>query len=192
MTKKQITYSLEQIDEIAAQLADMVPSVAIMTFVGPLGAGKTTMVRSLLRASGVQDTITSPTYTYLNIYRNPDGFTFYHFDLYRIVSLDDFINAGFNEYLYQPNSIALIEWPEIIDPLLMDRVCRVSIDYYASPRVGSVVRERGSENSAGGGDGKNRAQNSAENSDKSKSDGAGERASGELGENKRVITILCE
>jgi tRNA threonylcarbamoyladenosine biosynthesis protein TsaE len=175
MTKKQITYSLEQIDEIAAELAGMVPSVAIMTFVGPLGAGKTTMVRSLLRASGVQDTITSPTYTYLNIYRNQEGFTFYHFDLYRIVSLDDFINAGFNEYLYQPNSIALIEWPEIIDPLLMDRVCRISIDYYASPGGGGAARE-----------------NSAENSGKSNVGDAREGESGELGENKRVITILCE
>jgi len=177
MTKKQITYSLEQIDEIAAQLADMVHSVAIMTFVGPLGAGKTTMVRSLLRASGVQDTITSPTYTYLNIYRNQEGFTFYHFDLYRITSLDDFINAGFNEYLYQPNSIALIEWPEIIDPLLMDRVCRVSIDYYASPRVAHETSDG----------------NSAESSGANKIGSARESGeNGELGENNRVITILCE
>ena len=127
--EKKIIYSLDQVDSVAAELASIAKKAAIMTFTGPLGAGKTTMVRSLLRACGVKGTITSPTYTYVNLYKNSQGRTFYHFDLYRIESVDDFVQAGFNEYLYAPNSVALIEWPDIIAPLFFDNVCHVSIDY---------------------------------------------------------------
>ena len=127
--EKKIIYSLDQVDSVVAELASIAKKAAIMTFTGPLGAGKTTMVRSLLRACGVKGTITSPTYTYVNLYKNSQGRTFYHFDLYRIDSVDDFVQAGFNEYLYAPNSVALIEWPDIIAPLFFDNLCHVSINY---------------------------------------------------------------
>ena len=58
-----------------------------------------------------------PTFTYMNQYKGMDGW-FYHLDLYRMGSLQDFMQAGFGEYLEQPNSWVLIEWPEIIEPLL--------------------------------------------------------------------------
>lgn len=127
--EKKSIYSLNQVDSVAAELARIAQKVAIMTFTGPLGAGKTTMVRSLLRACGIKETITSPTYTYVNLYKNSQGRTFYHFDLYRIESVDGFVQAGFNEYLYAPNSVALIEWPDVIAPLFFDNVCHVRIDY---------------------------------------------------------------
>jgi tRNA threonylcarbamoyladenosine biosynthesis protein TsaE len=103
-----------------------------MTFTGPLGAGKTTIIRELLRRSGVTGLITSPTFTYVNLYTNEQGQTFYHFDLYRIQTLDEFAHAGFDEYLYQPNSRCFIEWPAIIEPLLSSNVCRVTLDYDGS------------------------------------------------------------
>jgi tRNA threonylcarbamoyladenosine biosynthesis protein TsaE len=59
----------------------------------------------------------------------PDGKVLYHFDLYRISSVDEFVLSGFNEYIYQPNSWALIEWPEVIEPLLEHHVCEVSLKY---------------------------------------------------------------
>jgi tRNA threonylcarbamoyladenosine biosynthesis protein TsaE len=126
---KQIIYSLPELETAAAALVNETRNASIITFTGPLGAGKTTLVQAFLRALGVTDSITSPTYTYVNIYQNKQGRTFYHFDLYRINSIDDFIESGFNEYLYAPNSLALIEWPDIIAPLLMDNAFHVSIDY---------------------------------------------------------------
>jgi tRNA threonylcarbamoyladenosine biosynthesis protein TsaE len=68
----------------------------------------------------------------MNIYKNESGKTFFHFDLYRITSVDDFLFAGFDEYLIAPNSMCLIEWPEVIEPLLKlqhKKVCKISIDY---------------------------------------------------------------
>jgi tRNA threonylcarbamoyladenosine biosynthesis protein TsaE len=122
-------YTATQVEQVANQLADILKTVAVMTFTGPLGAGKTTLIKALLQASGVRDEVTSPTFTYMNQYEGIDGFMFYHFDLYRIESVESFIEMGFHEYLYQPHSVALIEWPAVIDSLLVHSVCHVTIDY---------------------------------------------------------------
>ncbi len=123
-------YTLDQVQDVAQELGTLLKQNAVMTLTGPLGAGKTTLVRSLLRACGVTEPITSPTFTYLNLYENQSGQTFYHFDCYRIDTVDGFVAAGFNEYLYQPNSYALIEWPELVMPLLTHDVCHVQLDYH--------------------------------------------------------------
>lgn len=125
--KPQI-YGLNQINDIAEQLFLKMSSCKIFTFAGPLGAGKTTLIRLMLTKAGIKEHITSPTFNYVNIYQC-QGIRYYHFDVYRIKSLDSFCESGFDEYLYSKNSICLIEWPEIIMPLLDHSVCRCTIDY---------------------------------------------------------------
>lgn len=127
--QKEITYTLDTVDTVIAALLHVMKHAHIITFTGQLGAGKTTLVRTLLRACGIEETITSPTFTYVNVYTNQSGVTFYHFDLYRIETLDDFLKAGFDEYLHQPNSYVFIEWPAIIMPLLTNHVCHCEISY---------------------------------------------------------------
>ncbi len=131
----KIIYSLETIDIPVNALYTLMPQCAVFTFTGNLGAGKTTLVQHLLRRCGVQEVITSPTFTYVNTYTNAQGQTFYHFDLYRMHSLNDFLDVGFDEYLYAPQSWAFIEWPEILTPLLKHKVCHNHIDYYDHQRV---------------------------------------------------------
>src|SRR5262249_28201366 len=89
----------------------------------------TTFVSHLLRAYGVTGEVTSPTFTYVNVYHGDQRKTFYHFDLYRISHLDEFVAAGFDEYLYQPNSVAIIEWPELIMPLITHDACHMQLEY---------------------------------------------------------------
>lgn len=101
----------------------------IFTFTGSLGSGKTTLVQAMLQELGVQNAIQSPTYTYLCIYTAADGRKIYHFDLYRLTSLEDFIQAGFEEYLYNTKGLCFIEWPEIVMPLLDKSVCHISLEY---------------------------------------------------------------
>lgn len=127
----EIKYSLDTIDEVAKILHGFLPECPVFTFTGPLGAGKTTLVRHLLKHCGVEHLVTSPTFTYFITYHNAQNETFYHFDLYRLKSLDEFRAIGFEEYLYQPNSWAFIEWPEVIEPLLTHDVCHITIDYYS-------------------------------------------------------------
>lgn len=129
MIEKKILYSIDELKQVITLLKQLLTQCCVMTFTGDLGAGKTTIIRELLCACGVTQSITSPTFTYLNIYENEKGEKFYHFDLYRIHSLAEFQELGFDEYLYQPNSWAFIEWPTIIMPLLDHAVCHIKIDH---------------------------------------------------------------
>ena len=124
---KQVT--VNQMSDVAHKLVQRMKNTKVFTFTGPLGAGKTTLVQNMLRKCGVKGPIQSPTYTYITIYKNDDGTTFYHFDLYRLDTLDDFLQAGFDEYLYQPNSFCFIEWPEIIMFLLKKDVSHITLEY---------------------------------------------------------------
>lgn len=126
-----LRYSLDTMDVVVETLHGFLPQCSIFTFTGPLGAGKTTLVKKLLKRCGVEELVTSPTFTYFITYHNAQNQTFYHFDLYRMKSLEEFRDVGFDEYLYQPNSWAFIEWPEIIMPLLTHSVCQIEIDYYS-------------------------------------------------------------
>lgn len=132
---KELIYSLETIDKAVQILYGLLGKCSVFTFTGTLGAGKTTLIGHLLQRCGVLEPITSPTFTYLNIYTNDKGEHFYHFDLYRMHSLAEFLDAGFDEYLYAPQSWAFIEWPEIVMPLLKHNVCDISLDYYDDKRV---------------------------------------------------------
>ncbi|MBY0109597.1 MAG: tRNA (adenosine(37)-N6)-threonylcarbamoyltransferase complex ATPase subunit type 1 TsaE [Candidatus Babeliaceae bacterium] len=124
-----IFYNLNNLPTIVAELKELMKIYRIFAFTGSLGAGKTTLVRSLLQACGVTGVISSPTFTYINIYINASGKKFYHFDLYRITNLQEFIDGGFDEYLNDQNAYVLIEWPEIIMPLLKKNICFISLEY---------------------------------------------------------------
>lgn len=130
---KTIIFDESNITDVAQQLVALMAECQIFTFTGPLGAGKTTLIRTMLKECGVTQPITSPTFTYLNVYENQKGQLFYHFDLYRLASIDEFRAAGFDEYLYQPQSWAFIEWPAVIMPVLKEKVCHITLDYGANP-----------------------------------------------------------
>lgn len=141
MKKKIIEYTLQDIPAIAKQLKKLLKKHPVMTFTGSLGAGKTTLIQELLRQSGINQVVTSPTFTYINTYKNAQGETFYHFDLYRINNQYDFAAAGFDEFLYAPHSYTLIEWPEHIMSLLKERVCHLLIEYHPDPQKRSLTIE---------------------------------------------------
>ena len=130
-----IIFNETQIESVVDQLITLMDSCKVFTFAGPLGAGKTTLIGRILKKCGViEPVVTSPTFTYVNLYENAQKQLFYHFDLYRITSLQEFINAGFDEYLYAPNSWAFIEWPELIMPLLSEKVCHCQLEYEGHDR----------------------------------------------------------
>ncbi len=110
--------SVQHTEYYAQHLACCLSSPMIITLSGDIGAGKTTLVRAMLRALGVQDPIKSPTYSLLETYDLPDNahqflmpVQCHHFDLYRIVDDSELEFMGFRDY-FQPNTICCIEWPE--------------------------------------------------------------------------------
>lgn len=127
--QNSLVYSLDQLDQAVGFIYPLFEEYAVITFTGFLGAGKTTLIQALLRRAGVEGPIQSPTFTYVNRLIGKNDLIIYHFDLYRLHTLEDFLQAGFDEYLYQPHSKALIEWPGIIEPLLKHNACHITIDY---------------------------------------------------------------
>ena len=118
--------SLESIDAAAKEFADALGENRIVAFYGSMGAGKTTFISALCRYFGVEDYVCSPTFTIVNEYRAADGESIFHFDFYRIDSLKEAVDIGFEEYLYS-GSLCLIEWPEKVEALLPEDTLNVKI-----------------------------------------------------------------
>ena len=128
---KKIIYSLDELNIAVAAIIELLPEYKIFTISGSLGAGKTTLVQKVLRELGVKNIVSSPTFTYVNVYQNDNGKRFYHFDLYRLTSSKFFLESGFEEYVHELNSWSFIEWPEIVrDILPSERTCDINIEYH--------------------------------------------------------------
>ena len=90
---------------------------SVIAFEGEMGAGKTTLIRALCAAFGVADDVSSPTFALVNEYRDGQQQPVYHFDFYRINSLDEALRMGAAEY-FDSGYLCLIEWPSRIAELL--------------------------------------------------------------------------
>jgi tRNA threonylcarbamoyladenosine biosynthesis protein TsaE len=108
----------------------------IVAVEGDLGSGKTTLVRGVLRAVGVEGPVKSPTYTIVEHYA-VSSLYFYHFDFYRFLSPDEWDSTGVAE-LFRDDAVCLVEWPERVAGLLPVPDLRLSLSY--SPRGGRDLR----------------------------------------------------
>jgi tRNA threonylcarbamoyladenosine biosynthesis protein TsaE len=88
----------------------------IFAFDGEMGAGKTTFIKVICKYLGVEDLVSSPTFSLVNEY-DAKGTPLYHFDFYRIKDISEAYDIGYEEYFYS-GSICFIEWPEKVEELL--------------------------------------------------------------------------
>lgn len=102
--------------QAATEIAKMISPGAVLCLRGEMGAGKTVFTTGLCRALGVQDYVTSPTFTVVNEYDGEDA-RVYHFDMYRIEDEDELLEIGFEEYLAS-GGICVIEWPQNVENAL--------------------------------------------------------------------------
>lgn len=120
-----ITYSIEELDKVAEQLLNYATSKTLL-FNGDVGAGKTTLIKTLVKRLGSNDNVSSPTFSLVNEYEGENS-TIYHFDLYRVKDEEELYNIGIETYL-DNSSWVFIEWPELITPFLGENYNIVDIN----------------------------------------------------------------
>lgn len=120
--------TLEHLPQVAQQIIAEGEAVHLWAFYGEMGAGKTTLVKEICNQLQVVDEVSSPSYSIVNEYKTKDGKTVFHFDFYRIKTIHEVYDIGYEDYFFS-NNICLIEWPENIEQLLEhENVLRISID----------------------------------------------------------------
>ena len=112
--------------EAAKQLIAFAKEQHVFLFEAPMGAGKTTFIKSLCQSLNVTDTMSSPTYSIVNEYNTDSGLKLFHFDLYRLKSSEELFELGFEDYVASGNYL-FIEWPELALPFL-DSYLRIIIN----------------------------------------------------------------
>lgn len=121
---KFIINNLGDLEKFAKILADNIKKGDVFSLVGDLGAGKTTLVQMVGKYLGIDDYITSPTFSLVNIYNG--DIDLYHLDLYRLESPEEIENIDFETYFY-PDGISFIEWAEKAQGYLPDKLIEINI-----------------------------------------------------------------
>ena len=127
MVVSQIT-SLDNIAEAAKEFIVQMGDETVYAFNGEMGAGKTTFINALCKALGVEDdTTNSPSFSIINEYRSDTtAELIYHFDLYRLESLEEAFDIGVEDY-FDSGALCFLEWPERIEDILPNDTVRVNI-----------------------------------------------------------------
>ena len=119
---------LSDIRQVAQTFIQLMGDRTVFAFYGKMGAGKTTFIKAICEELGVEEVINSPTFSIINEYRSTkSGELIYHFDFYRINKISEVQDISVEDYLYCGN-LCLIEWPEIIEPLLPENSVRITMD----------------------------------------------------------------
>ena len=120
-----VTHSREETEALGARLADALAEGRVVAFTGDLGAGKTAFVSGMARALGVEERVTSPTFTIVNEYEG-GRLPLFHFDMYRLDSADELFHIGWEDYLAR-GGVCAVEWSERISEALPEGTVTVSI-----------------------------------------------------------------
>ena len=120
-----ITESPQQTEALGQALAQRLTPGTVLAFEGDLGAGKTAFTRGIARGLGIQDPVTSPTYTIVNEYLS-GRLPLFHFDMYRLRSEDDLFDIGWEDYL-ERGGVCAVEWSENVAGA-MEGAVRVRIE----------------------------------------------------------------
>ncbi|MCP9200659.1 tRNA (adenosine(37)-N6)-threonylcarbamoyltransferase complex ATPase subunit type 1 TsaE [Gramella sp. GC03-9] len=121
----ELTYKLQELDLAVDYILSNTKSKTLL-FYGEMGVGKTTLIKELVKALGVRDVASSPTFSLVNHYESDNGPVF-HFDFYRIEDETEALDMGIEDYLAS-ESWNLIEWPEKVENLLGENTQKLRLE----------------------------------------------------------------
>lgn len=120
------TRSAEETFELGKKIGKRAGAGQVYTLVGDLGAGKTVFTQGLARGLGIEEPISSPTFTIVQVYEE-GRLPFYHFDVYRIGDLEEMDEIGYEDYIYG-QGVCLIEWSNLIEEILPPKRTEIVIE----------------------------------------------------------------
>ena len=118
---RYVTQSPEETEKLGACLAQKLRPGSVIAFCGDLGAGKTAFTRGLAKGLGIEEPVTSPTYTIVNEYLS-GRMPLFHFDMYRLGSSDELFDIGWEDYLMR-GGVCAVEWSENVSDAMEDALC---------------------------------------------------------------------
>ena len=124
--KRILIDSKDQLGKVVRVILETYPDYRIFAFYGELGSGKTTTIQEICRELEMKDVVHSPSFSIVNEYRSAKGLVVYHFDLYRIETIEEVFDLGYEDYFYSGN-YCFIEWPELIEEILPSGTIPVKI-----------------------------------------------------------------
>ena len=120
------TYSETETYRLGEELAGVALPGQVYTLIGDLGVGKTVFTKGFAKGLGVQEHVSSPTFTIVQIYEE-GRMPFYHFDVYRIGDVEEMDEIGYEDYIYG-DGVSLIEWANLIEEILPENYTRITIE----------------------------------------------------------------
>jgi len=127
MEKSIRVKNLNELPDVAATILKDIGSHRIVALFGKMGAGKTTLIKEFCKILGVTEVVSSPTFALVNEYLSGKEEQVFHFDFYRINSIEEVYDIGYEEYIYS-GRFCFIEWPEMIMELLLESYVYLKID----------------------------------------------------------------
>lgn len=119
---KYLSRSEKETFDIGVEIGKRLQTGDVISLTGDLGAGKTHLTKGIAAGLGVDDYVTSPTFTIVNEYQG--RLPFYHFDVYRINDIQEMYEIGFDEYLFG-NGVCIVEWGDMVDELLPESTTHI-------------------------------------------------------------------
>ena len=120
------TRSPEETFETGRKLGEKAVPGQVFTLMGDLGVGKTVFTQGLARGLGIQEPVSSPTFTIVQVYEE-GRLPFYHFDVYRIGDVEEMDEVGYDDYIVG-DGVPLIEWADLIEEILPEKRTEVRIE----------------------------------------------------------------
>jgi tRNA threonylcarbamoyladenosine biosynthesis protein TsaE len=133
-----IVDDLEQLPKIAKEFLKRISPHKKFVFYAEMGVGKTTLIKELSLQLGVNDVVSSPTFSIVNEYLTKENCKIYHFDFYRLEDEQEAFDMGYEEYFFS-DSYCFIEWPEKIPNLIEDDMIVVKMYLDGNKRVINVL-----------------------------------------------------
>lgn len=117
--------SPENTEKLGTEIGQLVAGGMIVCLSGDLGTGKTTLTKAIAKALGVEEYVTSPSYTIINEYEGK--YPVYHFDVYRINEVEELYEIGYEEYFFG-RGVTIIEWASMIMELIPEEAIKIEIE----------------------------------------------------------------